>query len=351
MNETQLTPREKAIINILAQGNPLSRQEISQQLISIHPVSKLTLIRDLNHLIGLGMVTLSGQSRDTQYQLTLSHPLLAPIDINTYFATEPDIRLPSPKTFDIGLLAKLSGLFSPTEKKQLERQVRSFTRETNKLGPNIMLRELERFVIELSWKSSKIEGNTYSLLETETLIKESRQASGKSSWEATMILNHKRVFEMILKERASLKTVSLSSLTQLHNTIVAGLNVTSGVRHIAVGVTGTNYRPLDNQWQIKDALSIAIKAINQAEFPLEKALLAVVLIAYIQPFVDGNKRTGRMLANALLIAHDWFPLSYRSIREEEYKEALILFYEQGNLYHLKRLMVEQFQFAQKTYFL
>ena len=75
------------------------------------------------------------------------------------------------------------------------------------------------------------------------------------------------------------------------------------------------------------------------------------LLAYIQPFADGNKRTSRMLANAILLAHDCFPLSYRSIDENEYKQAMIVFYETNNIYHIKRLFLDQYRFALKTYFL
>src|SRR3989344_1168116 len=83
----------------------------------------------------------------------------------------------------------------------------------------------------------------------------------------------------------------------------------------------------------------------------KKPSLTSTLIAYIQPFADGNKRTARMIANAILLANDYFPLSYRSLDENEYKQALILFYETNNLYHVKRLFLEQYRFTLNTYFL
>lgn len=82
----------------------------------------------------------------------------------------------------------------------------------------------------------------------------------------------------------------------------------------------------------------------------EKALVLLAMISYIQPFGDGNKRTARMLSNAVLLANDYYPLSYRSVDEVEYKEALLLFYEQNNLFHLKRIFVEQQKFAIENYF-
>ena len=93
-----------------------------------------------------------------------------------------------------------------------------------------------------------------------------------------------------------------------------------------------------------------IDVLNKNSSTLEKALIANSMISYIQPYSDGNKRTGRMLTNAILLAHDCFPLSYRSVDEDDYKKALILFYEQGSIYHLKRLFIEQLLFAFDTYF-
>ena len=117
-----------------------------------------------------------------------------------------------------------------------------------------------------------------------------------------------------------------------------------------MGITGTVYKPLDNQWQIKEALEKLIAVINKTNNPLEKALIASTMISYIQPFADGNKRTGRMLTNAILLAHDYYPLSYRSVDEITYKKAPILFYEQNSLYQLKKIILDQYQLALKTYF-
>ncbi len=89
---------------------------------------------------------------------------------------------------------------------------------------------------------------------------------------------------------------------------------------------------------------------NQIDFPLTKALLMALMIAYLQPFVDGNKRTGRTLANAILIAHDVYPLSYRDVEIIEYIKAMILFYETNNVYHFKRIFVDQFNFSVNNYF-
>ncbi|MBI2600167.1 Fic family protein, partial [Candidatus Daviesbacteria bacterium] len=203
---------------------------------------------------------------------------------------------------------------------------------------------------ELSWKSSKIEGNTYTLLETESLIKEQEEARGKTKDEAIMILNHKSAFDTILKNKNDFQVISTSDINQLHNILVKDLSISTGIRKQAVGITGTLYRPPDNEFQIKEAFERIVKAINLAQDYFEKALIAHVMIPYLQPYSDGNKRTGRMLTNAILLAWDLYPLSYRGVDEEEFKKALILFYEQLSIVHIKRLFIEQIKFANETYF-
>ena len=210
---------------------------------------------------------------------------------------------------------------------------------------------MERVTIELSWKSSKIEGNTYTLLDTESLIKEHKEAVGHTKEEAAMILNHKKALDHILGSKNKLKALSLRAIEDVHRLLVDGLNVNFGLRSRAVGITGIAYRPLDNKHQITEAMEKAVMEINKWEDAWSKALAALLLIAYIQPFEDGNKRASRLLANAGLLAHDVCPLSFRSIDETEYKKALTVFYELNNAALMKKLFVEQWRFAVRNYFL
>lgn len=349
MNETTLNPRQKQILNIL-QSQSLKREEVAKALLPFSPVSKATLIRDLGRLIAQKFIKAKNRGPKIYYELASIHPLLKPIDLDAYFLLDPDKRINSRKTFDFGIFEKLRNLFTQKERTDLKTIYKNFNEETKKLEPSILKKELERFTIELSWKSSKIEGNTYSLLETEGLIKQNREALGHPKEEALMILNHKKALEQIVKNKNDFKELNLSKISQLHNILVKDLSIPAGVRRQKVGVTGTTYTPLDNQWQIKEALQKTIDLINRTTYPLEKALIALALISYIQPFADGNKRTARLLANALLLAFNFYPLSYRGIDEVEYKKALILFYEQENLLPLKKMFTEQYLFALKTYF-
>lgn len=350
MNETNITPRQRYVLNLVNQSNGLLREEIQRKVKVLYKISKPTLLRDLNKLIRIKFIRVEGKGKGTKYFSFSKNPLLKLFDIDQYFQLDPDERLGAGKTFDFDIYKNLKDLFIVSELEEIEKQRKSFIKQTRKLNPDVLKRELERFVIELSWKSSKIEGNTYSLLETEALIKESKEAEGKSKEESIMILNHKEAFERILKNKKDFRKISISLINQLHNTIVANLDISPGIRKQAVGITGTVYQPLDNQYQIIDNMEKLIDVLSSNLSTLEKALVANSMISYIQPYSDGNKRTGRMLTNAILLADDYYPLSYRSINEDEFKKALILFYEQGSIYHLKRLFIEQLLFAFDTYF-
>lgn len=344
MNETKITIRQQKILDLLGSRNSAARTELATALSAIYPVSKATLARDLKSLLNTRQIRTSGVGRSTSYQLPPTHPLLKPMNLAHYFEQEPDQRQGVNKQFNPEIFNQLPNLFTAAEMAELERASKPFPQNPNR-------RELERFVIELSWKSSKIEGNTYTLLETESLIKDARKAPGKTSFEATMILNHKSAFETILANPAAFTHLDLSGVLQLHNSLIANLDIPTGIRTHPVGISGTSYLPPDNQWQLMQYFNQTLDYINQVPFPLEKALVTSAMIAYIQPFTDGNKRTARMLTNAILIAHKYYPLSYRSIDENEYKQALILFFETNNLHHLKRLILDQFRFALTAYFL
>jgi fido (protein-threonine AMPylation protein) len=345
-----MTFRQKFVLNKISQSNGLSREGV-QELVNVsYKVSKPTLIRDLNKLIDAKLIRVEGGGRNTRYFTYTNNPLLRQFDLDLYFEQEVDDRVGAKKNFDFGVFNNFKSLFDSVELRKIERVRKSFSQQTQKLDPNILKKEMERFVIELSWKSSKIEGNTYTLLETEELIRESKEAKGRTHEEAVMILNHKKAFGLILENKEGFRKISASLINQLHEVLVEDLGITAGIRKQAVGITGTIYRPLDNEHQITEAMERLIKVLNGELLALEKALIAGIMISYIQPYVDGNKRTARMLSNAILLAHDYYPLSYRSIDEGGYKKALIVFYEQGSLYQLKRFFIEQLVFAFKMYF-
>lgn len=350
MNDTQITPRQMRILQHLSTKPSATRKDI-EAFFSEKSVSRVTLIRDLKQLIQHGWVKQTGGGRYVSYMLSPGRDLLLPMDLNAYFQISTDSRYVRYPTFHTTVISKLTNLFLRDELQVFEQGRQQLADRFAAIDPAIIKRELERFTIEFSWKSSQIEGNTYSLLETEELIKNKKEAQGHTKEEAIMILNHKSAFDTILSHKSTFQDINGHDIRQIHAELVKNFGIASNIREHGVGITGTTYIPLDNKWQIEESLSEVIKHAAAAKHVPEKSLIFLAMISYLQPFIDGNKRTARMMSNAVLLANGYYPLSYRSVDEVEFKKALILFYEQNNLYHLKRIFLEQQQFAIEKYFM
>lgn len=165
-----------------------------------------------------------------------------------------------------------------------------------------------------------------------------------------MILNHKEAMDFIFQNHRKFRRLNIAKVEEIHKIITKNLGVNFGLRKVPVGVISTDYKPLDNQFQIKEVLASFCERINDLTFPIEKALALIAKVSYIQPFEDGNKRTSRVLGNAILMAHNFCLLSYRSVDEVEYKKAMILFYEQNSIAYFKEVFIAQFKNAVERYF-
>lgn len=113
---------------------------------------------------------------------------------------------------------------------------------------------MERLAIDLSWKSSQIEGNTYSLLETERLLREKQTAAGKTRGDASVLLNHKEALDFIIKHPGYVSPLTVSCIEDIHRIHVRDLPVERNLRKRRVGISGTNYKPLENEFLIKEAM-------------------------------------------------------------------------------------------------
>jgi Fic family protein len=342
--------RENEILQYLHYNPGASRSEIETGMNLKE--SPATVKRILAGLVESGLAVVIGQGRATRYSVSAQAHVTMPLNIDTYFEKETDERIVQTDfNFELinDILPKVE-LFTPQEKEQLDALQTQFTHNIEDITPTEYRKEMERLGIDLSWKSSQIEGNTYSLLETEKLLKEKQTAQGKTKEEAVMLLNHKDALDYILEEPEHLKELTIRRIEELHTLLVKELDVDKGIRRRRVGVIGTNYRPLDNEFQIREALEDSCRLINGKESVFEKALLALVLISYIQAFSDGNKRTARMTSNAILIANRYCPISFRTVDSVDYKKAMLIFYEQNNISAFKKIFIDQFAFAVGTYF-
>ena len=346
----ELSPRQQGIILLLIERGPLQSSEIHAGMLKNSvKVSAVTIKRTLSELTGLGLLQISGAGRSIAYKVSAFGRLFADLDARAYCAVEPDQRY-GLKQYNFDLFAAMpSKIFSEDERAALDEATAEYARRTENLPPAIQKKELERLMIELSWKSSRIEGNTYTLLDTEKLILEHKEASGHDHREARMILNHKDAFAFVRENAVKFRSLTRANLEELHAILVKDLSVGLGLRSRPVGVLGSVYQPLDNIYQIQEVIVSLSEAVTRQITPYAKALVALLGLSYLQPFEDGNKRTSRIMANALLLAHGCAPLSYRSVEEREYREAMLVFYEINSLMAFKKIFIDQYEFAARNY--
>ena len=312
-------------------------------------ISLATVKRYIREFASNYYIYTEGKARATRYYIS---PLFAPVDINEYFSKEIDER-EGMTGYNFNLISDTLShikLFTERESAELYALQEQFSKNYSALSEDQKRKEMERLGIDLSWKSSQIEGNTYSLLETERLLKEKQTASGKTKEEAIMLLNHKDALDFIVATPDYLHYLTVSRIEDIHSLLIKDLNIERNIRSRRVGITGTNYRPLDNEFQIREALQQTCDLINSRNDVFEKALFALVLLSYIQAFNDGNKRIARITSNALLIANGYCPISFRTVDSIDYKKAMLLFYEQNNISAFKQIFIDQFSFAVNTYF-
>lgn len=315
-------------------------------------ISYATFKRRINKLKSDKHIDVIGAGRATVYRISITSSLFSNIDIGIYFAKEIDDREVN-EGFNMELISQVltqADLFTEYELEKLNRLQKQFKYNINQLSSSEYHKEMERLAIDLSWKSSQIEGNTYTLLETERLLREKETAEGKTKDDAIMLLNHKQALDFIINEPNYVTPLNIARIEDIHSILIQELGIDRNIRKRRVGISGTNYRPLDNEFQIREALQQMCDLVNNKDNVFEKSLLVLLMISYIQAFNDGNKRTARIISNAILVSHEYCPISFRTVNSIDYKKAMLLFYEQNNLIAFKNIFIEQFEFAVNTYF-
>lgn len=330
--DTPLTREEEELVLLLA---AFPRSSATDLLGKIRPrVSQPTLSRRIDALEKRGIVRREGRARATVYSLA---------DARWYVNLPLTRRQAATYKFEW-----LEG-FAPDETRFLSEDEEQRLRQTGKVpgvSPNLFFqRVFERFLIDLSFASSKMEGNTYSLLDTERLITEGKQAEGKAAEETIMILNHKAAILYIVENLEDI-SVSEMDIKNIHALLAKDL-VLEGepgtIRSRIVNITNSRYSPLVVPQQLDEQFKLMVAKARQITSPYEQSLFLLTAISYLQPFIDVNKRTARLVANIPLFKAGLCPLSYRYIDAARYLGGLLLFYETLNIDGIKAAYVEGYE--------
>jgi hypothetical protein len=211
---------------------------------------------------------------------------------------------------------------------------------------------LDRLLIDLSWASSRLEGNTYTRLDTHNLIAFGREAEGKDRVETQMILNHKRAIEFLVED-ADVVGFNRHTFQNLHALLAENLLPDPGasgrLRTIEVGITGTVFRPLAIPQQIDELFGRILAKADEIEDPFEQAFFVMVHLPYLQPFEDVNKRVSRLGANIPLIRHNLAPLAFVDAPEAEYIAGTLGVYELNRVELLRDVVAWAYERSAQRY--
>jgi hypothetical protein len=201
---------------------------------------------------------------------------------------------------------------------------------------------LSRLLIDLSWNSSRLEGNTYSLLETKRLLEWGEEAEGKNTKDAQMILNHKIAIEFLVDSANSIK-FNRYTIFNLHALLSQNLlpnpKSCGALRSIPVGIAGSVYQPLAVPQLISECFQQILDTAEAITDPLEQAFFVMVHLPYLQPFEDVNKRVSRIAANLPLIRENFSPLSFVDVPEQTYINGLLGVYELNRIELLREIFI------------
>ncbi|MCF7795421.1 Fic family protein [Patescibacteria group bacterium] len=353
MNISNLNNRQIRIIEFAEKNKTFQTKDLLPSIKEEFDVERLTIVRDLSLLTKKLILDKKGKGRSIFYQISNKYLLMKDYDVDKYFSIPLHNRDIKPYFNNEVIDLLESDIFSDKEVERLENAKTKYNKVVKSLrkeSPTIFKKEWERLIIELSWKSSEIEGNTYTLLETEFLIKDFTLAKGKDKAEAQMILNHKKALDLILLKPNYFNEITVDKIKEIHSLLTQDIDIKKDFRNHSVGITGTLYRPMSKRNEIEKVVNELVEKTKKIDNHFLKAFIFLIMIAYIQPFEDGNKRTSRIVANAILYANNSPMLSYRDVDAKEYKKAILLFYEQNNISYIKKIFIEQFEFSANNYF-
>jgi len=317
---------------------------LEEILVGMGPsTSRRTLQRHLSSFIKEGKIVVEGNARARRYKLSPLSPTKF-----SFFSQDGEwiyakVSQPIQARIPVGYHREFLDNYHPNKSYYLPETLRQklFTLgQCDGIYPaGTFARQIfNRLLIDLTWNSSRLEGNTYSLLETERLLELGKVAEGKDLKETQMILNHKAAIEFLInsaEEIAITRYTILNIHTLLSDNLMADSAACGRLRKIAVGISKSVYLPIAVPQVIEECFTLLIDKAQKIKDPFEQAFFLMIQLPYLQPFEDVNKRTSRLAANIPLIKNNLCPLSFIDVPEEWYISALLGVYEL-NRYELMR---------------
>lgn len=378
-SRVQLSTEALALLQVVQDAGPQGAS-VAQLLAQLPDFSRRTAQRWLAQFVQDGRIAATGVRRGRRYYSKLPSPSIAPMGVAepaaggpqaaTQLQLAPDalevrdyVLQPLAQRKPVGYQRDLLESYQPnqtfylpaTVRRQLHAQGR--TLEATAPAGTYSRAVLNRLLIDLSWASSHMEGNTYSRLDTRHLIEEGTAAQGKARFETQMILNHKAAIELLVDSVSSLQPGeplwSRYLLMNLHAALAENLLPNPAdegrVRQHAVEIALSVYRPISAPQVLDELLDMVLLKVNAIQDPFEQAFFMMVHVPYLQPFADINKRTSRLAANGPLFRANLCPLTFVDVPVESYAQAMLGIYEMGRVEMLRDLFIWAYERSTQEY--
>lgn len=332
---------------------PVSIEEIRSGK-KMRPLPRRTLQRRLALLVESGRLVGVGEKKGRRYHLpetgeelaeekkTAISPDIIPLSSESEEIREI-ISRPLSSRKPVGYQAEFLDSYQPNDSYYLSAGIRRKLVEIGQAGQTeqpagtYVRKVLDRLLIDLSWNSSRLEGNTYSLLETQRLFELGESAEGKAAEEAQMILNHKAAIEMLVDqaEDVGFNRYTICNLhALLSDNLLPDPSACGRLRSKPVGIAGTVFHPLEVPQVIEEQFDRILEKAGAIEDAYEQAFFIMVHLPYLQPFEDVNKRVSRLAANIPLVKGNFCPLSFIDVSQQTYIDGLIGVYELNRVEYL-----------------
>lgn len=345
-----MTTDDDILRHIAEHPNGISMSE----LLNLLTLSRRTLQNRVASLMEAGTVRRHGKGRATRYVIHVAADIpLTPEALEIQRA----VRRPLTQRTPVGYHREFLDDYEPNVTRYLDRTTsaalairgrRGSTQEAGTYARKIY----DRLLIDLSWASSRLEGNTYSLLDTEKLLQAGRRADGKPPRDTQMILNHRSAIEFLVENAKDIR-FNRYTIQSVHALLAQNLlsnpSAEGRLRTVSVRVGSSVFLPLDTPQLIDETLQQVLDTAEAIDDPLEQALFMLVHLPYLQPFEDVNKRVSRLAANIPLIRRNLCPLSFVDVPTDLYVHGILGVYELNRVELLRDVFVWAYERSCQTY--
>jgi len=326
-------------------------------------LNRRTLQRRLSLLENQGRIQIVGAGRATRYLPLVSADEKKETKDGIFLSTDAQkiqkrISQPLAARHPVGYQRKFIDSYEPNVTWYLQSAIRHHLKDIgrrtgiNYAAGTYIRQILGRLLIDLSWASSRLEGNTYSLLETEKLIAFGESAPGKTPFETQMVLNHKAAIEFLVDAADEMgfdRRTILNLHALLSDNLLGNPTASGRLRAIPVSIGKSVYEPPAVPQLIDEIFSQILSAASAISDPYEQAFFVLVHLPYLQPFEDVNKRVSRLAANIPLIQHNLCPLSFLDVPEDQYINGLLGVYELKRIELLRDVFVWTYERSCRRY--